>query len=624
MRGWQSDFRWRLYGAIVLVVSLVSGLYTGYTIRSLAREAEDRLLDQAETLGMVLASALARPMFDINEQAVSSVVKALGATPDLARLAVMSPEGKLEASAGLASLPPDFDGVSTSHAVVYNDGSRSFDVGRVELALFAVTSRQDLRNQAWRVVQANLLLTGAILALLYLIGRQMARPLTDIQNALTRLAGGDTDIQLSGRQRPDQIGRLSQAVWVFRDALQRLHETEQKLLAVNAGLESAVQDRTRHLQTAVAQVQASRRQLQAIVDISTDAVILIQASGAVQGWSNRAAAMLGWSAEEVTGQQVMDTLHPRDEGGNCPVALQAFTKREVGKLSDESIECWVTRKDGGRLPVEWTMGLLVDDAAEPQQSGLVCVFLRDLTHRRRAEEDTRVALARKAELYELRSRFIAMASHEFRTPLTSILSSVELLKHYRDRMEPKELDELLESVEAGVARMTRMLDRVLVIGKADADRMEFSPRRVHLADLCHELALEAKNQAPHTQVRLIEAFEAGDALLDDGLLRHILGNLLSNAIKYSPSGGEVRFSVHSEDDHWVFSVSDQGIGIPATELPHVFASFHRCSNATDIPGTGLGLAVVHRAVAVHGGTVTVDSEQGKGSKFTVRLPRKEL
>jgi signal transduction histidine kinase len=271
------------------------------------------------------------------------------------------------------------------------------------------------------------------------------------------------------------------------------------------------------------------------------------------------------------------------------------------------------------------MGRLADGetnaSQDPQGVGLVCVFLRDLTQRRRAEEDTRVALARKAELYELRSRFIAMASHEFRTPLTSILSSVELMRHYRQRMAPEELDALLGSVEDGVQRMTRMLDRVLVIGKADADRMEFSPRTLHLPDFCHELALEAKAQVPHALGRVVESVQATEGFLDDELLRHILGNLLSNALKYSPAGGDVRFDVRADGDAWVFTVRDQGIGIPPTDLPHVFASFHRCSNASDIPGTGLGLAIVQRAVTLHSGTVTVESPPGQGTVFTVRLPR---
>jgi|GEM_PF-3489056 len=623
VKAWRSDFRWRMYGAIVLVVLASSSLYTLYAIRVLENEAQGRLQDRADKLAGVLASALARPMFDINDQAVTSVVKALGATADLAHLAVFTPEDLLQAEVGSPPAATGFEGVAAMLPVTYHDGARTYTVGRVELALLAASTEQDLRQRVLQVVLANLLLAVAIVCLLYLLGRQMARPLADIQAALTALASGDTHIQLSGRERPDQVGRLSRAVWVFRDVLQRLQATEKQLLSVNAGLEAAVAERTRHLQDAVAQVRASQAQLQAIVDISTDAVILTDACGQVQSWNERATAMLGWAPALVLGQSLLALLQPQDEAGHTPEALAPFGTPGHWDPPAGPLETLVLCQAGHRLPVEWAMGQLDTALAGPPGAGLVCVFLRDLTQRRRAEEDTRTALARKAELYELRSRFIAMASHEFRTPLTSILSSVELLRHYRERMGAQEQDELLVSVETGVQRMTRMLDRVLVIGKADADKMAFSPRSLLLAELCHDVSVEARAHAPHSRCTLVEAFPppGTQAFLDEELLRHILGNLLSNAFKYSPLGGEVLFEVRTEGDAWVFTVRDHGMGIPAQDLPHVFASFHRCGNATDIPGTGLGLAIVERAVALHQGGVTVESQPGQGTVFTVRLPQ---
>ncbi|GAP38529.1 PAS domain S-box protein [Piscinibacter sakaiensis] len=258
-------------------------------------------------------------------------------------------------------------------------------------------------------------------------------------------------------------------------------------------------------------------------------------------------------------------------------------------------------------------------------SGVIWTFL-DITRRKKAEVETREALERQRELNELRTRFVSMTSHEFRTPLATILSSAELLEHYGDRLEPQERLEIIGSIQAGVQRMTGLLDRVLLIGKAEARMLEFKPRRQDLVALCREIAEESQalrtNAACRFELRLPEAPLHGD--FDDKLLRHVFGNLLSNAIKYSPDGGLVRFVLEDGPPGRVSAeVSDEGIGIPAEELGHLFESFHRASNVGHIPGTGLGLAIVKQAVQLHGGGIEVDSAAGRGARFRVWLPRGE-
>ena len=214
-----------------------------------------------------------------------------------------------------------------------------------------------------------------------------------------------------------------------------------------------------------------------------------------------------------------------------------------------------------------------------------------------------------------------MTSHEFRTPLTAILSAAELLRDYGERMQQDQKAEVLAGIGEGVQRMTRMLDRVLLLGKAEAHMLEFAPRSVDLPALCHELLNEARTQQAHSHCELVGEFSGAPAtgLFDDKLLRHILGNLLSNAIKYSPRGGTVGFKVFEARGRTVFEVSDQGIGIPADEIPHLFESFHRASNVGDIQGTGLGLAIVKNAVDLHGGTISVHSVAGEGTRFAVEI-----
>lgn len=247
----------------------------------------------------------------------------------------------------------------------------------------------------------------------------------------------------------------------------------------------------------------------------------------------------------------------------------------------------------------------------------------DITDRKMAEEGIRMALAQQRELNDLRSRFVSMTSHEFRTPLATILSSAELLRFYGDRLPEDERLSVIASIESGVQRMTQMLDRVLMLGRSEAGMLDFKPRQQDLVQLCRQLCDEARStHAGPTHV--VEAQLPAEPIhgwFDDKLLRHALGNLLSNALKYSPQGGTVTLVVQAQPGQDVhLAVQDQGIGIPAAEIPHLFTSFHRASNVGDIQGTGLGLAIVKNATELHGGTLSLDSELGRGTCFNIRLP----
>lgn len=253
-------------------------------------------------------------------------------------------------------------------------------------------------------------------------------------------------------------------------------------------------------------------------------------------------------------------------------------------------------------------------------AGVIWTLL-DITERRRAEDNIRAALARERELNDLRSRFVSMTSHEFRTPLAAILSASELVRDYSDRMPAHERAEILGSIGTSVQRMARMLDRVLLIGQVEAEMLECKPGQTDVLALCHEIVEEARAQQPATGCEIVTHFEAlpSAGLFDAKLLRHILGNLLSNAIKYSPRGGRVTFRASSQAGQTVFAVEDHGIGIPPEEMSHLFESFHRASNVGNIQGTGLGLAIVKKSVELHGGRIDVQSEPGRRTCFTVTL-----
>lgn len=228
---------------------------------------------------------------------------------------------------------------------------------------------------------------------------------------------------------------------------------------------------------------------------------------------------------------------------------------------------------------------------------------------------------REKELSELKSGFVSMASHEFRTPLSVILSSTEMLETYWERWPAGKKREHFLRIQAAMKTMTLLLDQILVIGRADAGRLDLSPEPMDLRAFCDELAA-AMRQTTRGE-RVIEVETKGDlagVALDEKLLRHILTNLLSNAVKYSGKDSSVTLAVEVGGDHAVFSVKDCGIGIPPEDRPRLFESFHRCSNVGDVKGTGLGLAVVKRSVERHGGSIEVSSELGSGTEFVITLP----
>ncbi|TFZ07973.1 sensor histidine kinase [Ramlibacter humi] len=332
-------------------------------------------------------------------------------------------------------------------------------------------------------------------------------------------------------------------------------------------------------------------------------------------WVNeKFAQMLGYPRQILIGQSSM-YIHPDEESWlRFGVEARAALIATNGYTHERRLR----RRNGELFWVE--MGGSCVRPHDPD-SGVIWTFL-DITEKKKSADEVREALEQQKALNELRTRFVAMTSHEFRTPLAAILSAEEVLRHYGDRLPQSERLATLDDIASGVQRMSRMMDRILLLGQADARMLDFVPGSVDLPGLCRKLVEEARAQHPDTRCEVSARWAAGvgQGQFDEKLLRHIFGNLLSNAVKYSPAGGKVLLTVRPEGREMVFEVADQGIGIPAEEVQHLFESFHRASNVGAIQGTGLGLAIVKNAVEVHHGRIEVHSELGRGTRFIVRLP----
>jgi PAS domain S-box-containing protein len=279
-------------------------------------------------------------------------------------------------------------------------------------------------------------------------------------------------------------------------------------------------------------------------------------------------------------------------------------------------ECRVRNRQGEIF----TMLLSADIIEVDRVPHLLTVGI-DITQRKRAEVEMLKALAREKELGQLKSNFVSMVSHEFRTPLGIIQSSAELLREFHQKMQPGEREEQLESIAGNTRRMAGMMEGVLVLSRLDAGKLDFHPAALNLNLFCRRVVdevLSATNR--RCIIELTVNSVPSEAQADEQLLGHILTNLLSNAVKYSEPGATVRFTVERDGQDAVCVIRDQGIGISVEDQQQLFKAFNRGSNVGTRPGTGLGLLLVKRCAKLHGGRVKVESKVGEGTTVMVRLP----
>ena len=265
--------------------------------------------------------------------------------------------------------------------------------------------------------------------------------------------------------------------------------------------------------------------------------------------------------------------------------------------------------------------LVSADIVEVNREPHVLGFFLDVTERKRVESELLRTVAKEKELGQLRSNFVSMVSHEFRTPLGIIQSSAEILEDYLEQLEPAEREDHFQSIRNNTRRMAQIMEEVLLIGSFEAGKMEFKPAALDVGILARSL-VEEVNSATHRRcpIDLSLCEMPIEFQGDERLLRHIFTNLLTNAIKYSHAGQLARFEIGRTETEIVCTVRDEGIGIPDADREWLFTAFHRGHNVNDRPGTGLGLVIVKRCVDLHGGEINVESKLGEGTSVTVRLP----
>jgi len=324
---------------------------------------------------------------------------------------------------------------------------------------------------------------------------------------------------------------------------------------------------------------------------------------------------VGKDTSALTVDQLAQMVHPDD----LPKVRQTLVNCLRGAEPEYVAEYRIKTLAGGWV---WSLsrGRVVERDATGRALRMTGVNV-DIDDRKRAEAELLAAVQREKELSEMKSKFVSTASHEFRTPLATMLSSAELLEHYSNSLGQDEKRNLLQTIQASAKRMSEMIDDVLTLGRAESGVLKLNVGPTNLRELCNRVVSEFRiAQGRHHVITLDDRFDRLEALMDERLLRHILNNLLSNAVKYSPPGSEVTFSLERREEKAAIEIQDRGIGIPPEDQPRMFESFHRASNVENRPGTGLGLAIVKKAVELHGGEISLKSAVGAGTRFTVVLP----
>jgi PAS domain S-box-containing protein len=337
--------------------------------------------------------------------------------------------------------------------------------------------------------------------------------------------------------------------------------------------------------------------------------ILLTAQGRILYANPKALALTGLDEATAMSRPFIEFIHEDDRER----VITNHMKRLRGEQVENYYQFRVLHRSGQTRWLEISAVVI-----EWQNAPATLNFLTDVTARRQIEEDMRAALARERELSELKSRFVAVTSHEFRTPLAAILSSIELLDDYGARLPEDERREIVGLIKSAVVRMNKMIEQSLLTSRIESGKFAFEPQPRSIPDLMVQVAAEmdqAHEQAARISVRC-DGVEQ-QRLVDPKLIGHILVNLLGNALKYSPPDTAVTCTASAQGDRLRFSVVDRGIGIPAADLPRLFESFHRGTNVGNIQGTGIGLHIVKECVQLHRGTIEVQSMVGQGAAFHV-------
>lgn len=409
--------------------------------------------------------------------------------------------------------------------------------------------------------------------------------------------------------------------------------------------------------------------LQALIEMATDAIITINERGIIETANLATSQLFGYDRAEMIGRNISMLMTSQDREQHDQY-MQNYQQTGQAKIIGVGREVWGKRKNGAEFPLRLAVsetifanrriytGILHDISALKKAEAEVLSLnqqledkvkvrteelakainkltqtnqvLEEQIEQRKATEETLLlrekelknALSKEKELGELKSRFVSMASHEFKTPLSTILSSVELINMYQTAEQQERRDKHAAKIQSAVKQLTEVLNDFLSLSRLEQGSIDVNKQWVGLEEIIQAAVEAASGQlkvAQHVQLTLDKTDEL--VLTDPKILQAILINLLSNAAKYSNEGQQITITTRFEDSHFYISVCDQGIGIPEQEQSRLFTRFFRASNVENIKGTGLGLNIVGQYMELLGGEISFKSRENQGACFTLAFQK---
>jgi PAS domain S-box-containing protein len=408
------------------------------------------------------------------------------------------------------------------------------------------------------------------------------------------------------------------------------------------------------LEQAERELAQSVNRFEAVVANATIGIVMCDRRGRIVSANHLSEQLFGYAAGELPGQRI-EVLVPGTVRPSHEALRESFNAApSVRAMGAHRGDLQGQRKDGSVFPVEVSLSYFYLD-----QELYVVSYILDITYKKEAEreliaqrqrverlnaeleqkvadrthallstlaqleqrtEELALALAAEQELGELKSRFVSMASHEFRTPLTTVLNSATLIEKYPGGDQQPQRVKHLQRIRASVLHLNDILEEFLSVGRIEEGRIEARPVELQLPELLADTLLDVQSLRKPGQVIEQRVECAGPMWLDPSLLRKILVNLLSNALKYSGDGATVTVSARCRAGQLTLAVADQGMGISPEDQEHLFERFYRARNAANIPGTGLGLYIIAKYLELMNGRIELQSELGRGTTVTVTIP----
>ncbi|HEX5668325.1 MAG TPA: PAS domain-containing sensor histidine kinase, partial [Chitinophagaceae bacterium] len=412
------------------------------------------------------------------------------------------------------------------------------------------------------------------------------------------------------------------------------------------------------LSSAIQGIKEEKQRFEALFQFATMAIIVADSNGKITMANKFAKALFGY--EDDIFSLIVEDLIPRRFRKEHEGYRKGYNKNPTNRAMGHGLDLFAIRKDGAEFPVEvslghyqvneekFTIAFIIDISARKEieetmvrqkeqleRSNREIEQLNDeleikvITRTKELEEtlkaleesksELEIALNKEKELSDLKTRFVSMASHEFRTPLSTILSSASLVAKYKQSEEQDKRDKHIQRIRSAVNNLTDILNEFLSIGRIEEGKVQanFSSFNVkeHIQLVCNEMTTILKKGQRFNYVHTGEP----RVYLDLSLLRNVMINLLSNAIKFSPENAVINVSSQVDEKTIIIAVKDNGLGIPEDDKKHLFERFFRANNVTNIQGTGLGLHIVSKYVELMNGNIEVDSELEKGTTFTIHF-----